>query len=66
MHIMRKPYHIARHFRRLKYSWISRIGTVKILIPGVCEWDHTVLAKSGQGLGVDDTAKILTAKILNG
>ena len=32
-------------------------------IPGVCEWDHTVLAKSGRGLGVDATAKILSAKI---
>ena len=33
-------------------------------IPSVGEWDHTVLVKSGRGLGADATTKILSAKIL--
>ena len=73
MGVVCKFYRIARNFRGLKFSRISRIGhTIRENInreifipgmPGVCEWDHTVLAKSGRGLGADATAKILSAKI---
>ena len=66
-----KNYRIARIFRELKFSQISRIDhnpqKYKLIfnpgIPCICEWDHTVLAKSGQGLGADATAKILSVKI---
>ena len=60
-------YRIARIFRGLKFCGFGRSVTIREnsnpRIPGVCEWNHTVLAKSGRSLGVDATAKILSVKI---
>ena len=72
VHYRKKVYRIAGNFRWLNFCGFR--GSVVIReninhenfnprIPGICEWDRTVLARSGRGLGAAATTKILTAKI---